>query len=338
MNSDTIPAKLFDWTCPVCVGPVSSDGDSFFCAPCEEAYECRAGIWSFLPAQRAAHYAPFLEQYEIVRRTEEWGRPDADFYRALPKTSSDDPNREIWQMRRRAFRAFVRRVLTSIEAREARPIHAIDLGAGNGWLAYRLALRGHHVAAVDLRVGCLDGLGAHVQYDADFVPVQADFGCLPFADAQFDLAVFNASLHYAEDCETAMREALRVLRRTGRLVILDSPFYRNDEDGWRMVRERDREFLSRFGFASNALASEHYLTEHRLNELAAVHDVSWRRIRRYAGLKSLLRPLEAVLRGRRRPADFPVIEFSKPYDSTRRTAASVRGKNESVPALSADEA
>jgi SAM-dependent methyltransferase len=302
-----------------------------------ETYEYRDGIWSFLPATRAARYATFLEQYEIVRRTEKWGQSDADFYRALPETSTNDPNREIWQLRRRAFRAFIRQVLTPIEVRAARPLHAIDLGAGNGWLAYRLALRGHHVAAVDLRVDRLDGLGAHVHYNADFEPVQADFGGLPFADAQFDLAVFNASLHYAEDCESAMQEALRVLRPTGRLVILDSPFYRDDEDGRRMVHERDREFLSRFGFSSSVLGSEHFLTAQRLDELAAAHNVSWRRIRRYAGVQSLIRSLAAVARGRRRPATFPVIEFSKPNDSRHQTL-SMGGNNESVPTLSVDGA
>lgn len=240
-------------------------------------------------------------------------------------------------MRRRAFRAFIRRVLTPMEVREARPLRAVDLGAGNGWLAYRLALRGHHVAAVDLRVDLLDGLGAHVHYNAHFVPVRADFGGLPFADAQFDLAVFNASLHYAEDCESAVREALRVLGATGRLVIIDSPFYPNDEHGRRMVREREQEFLSRFGFSSNALGSEHFLTAQRLDELAAIHNVSWRRIRRYAGLRSLIRPLAAVARGRRRPATFPVIEFSNPKNSRRRTL-SMRENRESMPALSAGSA
>lgn len=272
-----------------------------------------------------------------MRRDEGWGRFDADFYRMLPATPSDDPNSEIWQMRQRTYRAFVRRVLTPMEKHAARPLRAIDLGAGNGWLAYRLTRRGHVVAAVDLRTDILDGLGAHVHYDAKFLPVRGDFGRLPFAGAQFDLAVFNASLHYAEDCETAIGEAIRVLSLAGRLVILDSPVYPSDDDGRRMVQERERTFLSRFGFVSNSIGSEHYLTRKRLNELAAAHGLSWQRIRRYAGLRSLVRPVAALLLGRRRPADFPVIVFRRRPESSPR-AASMHTEHEPTPELSPDEA
>ena len=57
-----------------------------------------------------------------------------------------------------------------------------------------------------------------------------------------------------------LRELLRVLRQGGTLVILDSPMYSDPTSGQRMVQEREARFLQTYGFASNALACEHFLT------------------------------------------------------------------------------
>jgi SAM-dependent methyltransferase len=299
-----------EWACPVCRGSLHPDSDLARCTECRTAYECRDGIWRFLPAQRALAYETFLEQYEVVRRREGWGSTGGDYYRTLPTVPSDDPNRKIWEVRNRTFLTFVRRVLVPLETRT--PLRAVDLGAGNGWLAYRLAQRGHTVAAVDLRTDDFDGLGAHVHYDAEFTPVRAEYARLPFADGQFDLAVFNASLHYAEDCHTAVLEALRVLRPGGVLAVLDSPLYRTVDAGRRMVRDRERDLLSRFGFASNSLESEHFLTIGRLEELADATGISWTFSRPYYGIRWMLRPMASFMFGRRQPADFLVIAADKP--------------------------
>ena len=87
----------------------------------------------------------------------------------------------------------------------------LDLGAGNGWLAYQLSRRGHSVVAVDWSDDEFDGLGALCHYAATLAACHADFAALPFADAQFDLIVFNAALHYARNLADTFAESLRVL-------------------------------------------------------------------------------------------------------------------------------
>jgi predicted RNA methylase len=47
-----------------------------------------------------------------------------------------------------------------MEREASRPLDLLDLGAGTGWMSYRLALRGHHPVAVDLLNDDRDGLGA----------------------------------------------------------------------------------------------------------------------------------------------------------------------------------
>ena len=48
---------------------------------------------------------------------------------------------------------------------------AAQKAAGSGWLAYRLALRGHSVIAVDLLDDALDGLGAKKHYGSRFAAI-----------------------------------------------------------------------------------------------------------------------------------------------------------------------
>ena len=73
------------------------------------------------------------------------------------------------------------------------------------------------------------------------------------AGASFDLVVFNASLHYAEDLGAALGEARRVARVGARLVVLDSPFYASETHGEAMVREKHANAEREFGTGAPTL-------------------------------------------------------------------------------------
>ncbi len=53
----------------------------------------------------------------------------------------------------------------------------------------------------------------------------ASFDAVPCLIDAADIAVFNASLHYATDLRAVLAEARRVTRAGGAIAILDSPFY-----------------------------------------------------------------------------------------------------------------
>jgi hypothetical protein len=122
-----------------------------------------------------------------------------------------------------------------------------------------------------------------------------------------DVVVFNASLHYSTDYATTLRESLRVLHERGILVIVDSPMYFDATSGARMVQERRARFLARYGFASDALSSEHFLTPARLDTLAAQLDMDWRIHRPALDWRTKLGRTIGSIRARREPASFPVI-------------------------------
>src|SRR5947209_15913437 len=107
--------------------------------------------------------AQFVHEYRTVRRAEGWGSHRADYYFALPYRDLTRRFEAIWRIRARSFDTFMRSVLLPMES-EGGALNVLDLGAGSGWLAYRLRSRGHHVLAIDILDDPLDGLGAVRHY------------------------------------------------------------------------------------------------------------------------------------------------------------------------------
>ena len=266
-----------------------------------------AGVWRFLLPESEAHYARFIADYETVRRLEGRGSPSADYYRALPFKDLSGRHQADWRIRARSFNALVKNVLTRLQAPLVRSLKIIDLGAGNGWLSNRLSAQGDRVIAVDLLVNEEDGLGTWKFYEHSCTPVQAEFHHLPVMDRFADAVIFNASLHYSENYAETLKEALRVLSPDGWIVIMDSPVYRQGSSGAKMVEERAEQFKTKYGFASDHLQSENYLTYARLKELARELDLKWRFTTPFYGLRWMVRPLIAGLSGRREPAKFHLI-------------------------------
>lgn len=265
------------------------------------------GVWRFLLPESQAHYHRFIEEYETVRRSEGRGSPDAEYYRALPFKDLSGTFSKDWAIRARSFNVLVKKLLTPIQAHLERPLKVLDLGAGNGWLSNRLAAQGDRVVAVDLLVNELDGLRAWKYYEHQFTPIQAEFNHLPIMDGFADVAIFNASLHYSENYVETLKEALRAVDEEGVLVIMDTPIYRRRDSGEKMVAEREAAFQDQYGFASNALDSENFLTHERLRELGDSLGIRCLTFRPFYGLRWLLRSLKTWMTGKREPAKFHVI-------------------------------
>jgi ubiquinone/menaquinone biosynthesis C-methylase UbiE len=265
------------------------------------------GIWRFLLPESEAHYARFIKDYESIRRAEGRGSTAANYYRALPFKDLSGEFAKDWGIRARSFRVLVNNVLTRLQSPLERGLKILDLGAGNGWLSNRLSAQGDRVIAVDLSVNEQDGLGAWKQYEHPFTPVQAEFNHLPIMDRYADAVIFNASFHYSENYAETLKEALRVVSSKGLIVIMDSPVYRRSEAGEKMVAEREAQFKTNYGFASDQLQSENYLTYKRLDDLARELHINWKRITPFYGVRWMFRPLVAALLRRREPAKFHLI-------------------------------
>jgi SAM-dependent methyltransferase len=255
----------------------------------------------------------FRTEYAAHRAEEGRGDSAVDA-RVLPYVTSGPLARQ-WSVRARSWEAFERRVLRPAQqradVRAAGPLRVLDLGAGNGWLAHRAAVGGAESLALDLRDDDVDGLSSAPD-GSPMACVAGSFEALPVRDDAFDIVVFNASLHYAEDLSRALREARRVARIGASVVVLDSPFYQSAQHGEAMLREKRADAARQFGtraVALLALAFIEYLTRDRLNDASrAVRLGPWRRHRVRYPLWYELRGLRARLRGDRPPSRFDMWE------------------------------
>jgi SAM-dependent methyltransferase len=268
-------------------------------------------------AELAPAAARFRAEYGAHRAAEGRGH-GAEEMLSLPYLAAGPLARQ-WAVRARSFEAFVRLVLQPASTESGGQVRLLDLGAGNGWLCHRAALAGHRGVALDVRDDAVDGLGAAGplmdRAPGRIAPVAASFDALPLRPREFDVAVFNASLHYALDLAAVLAEAARVVRPGGRLVILDSPFYAREEQGEEMVAEKRREARDRFGDRADALLGLpfiEFLTRERLAGASAGLGLAWRRHRVLYPLWYEVRPLAARLRRRRPPSRFDLWQTKVP--------------------------
>ncbi len=294
---------MLERVCPLCRGSLRVSERVYACVTCTESYSRVDNIDLFLPAARVAHFEQFLNDYTTVRLAEGRASDDPEYFRRLPETAPGAPLEWQWNMRSRSWRTVRSRVFRP----RTQSLVVVDVGAGVGWLSNRLTELGHEALAVDLTIDPHDGLGAARHYQHKFSCSQAEMDALPFPDASADVVIYNASLHYSCDYAVTLAEALRVLKSTGRIVVMDSPIYRQRSAGEAMIAERHADFEQRFGSRSDSVPSVGYLTPHMLHDLALSLGLRWRRHHTWYGWQWAWKPWRARLRGKRQPSRFVVL-------------------------------
>ena len=296
--------------CPRCGGGmeprISLQEPMFACDECLFLLMRQDGIWRALPDERLAYFSQFMTEYQMIRAAEGRGSNTADYYLGLPYKDSSGKNSSQWKIRSGTFTYMRKHILPKLPG----SARILDLGAGNAWMSYRLSQMGFRPVAVDLLVSDQDGLGAAKHYEAHipklFPRLQAESNRLPFAAAQFDAIIFNASFHYAESYTTVLGEAMRCLKDGALVIIADTPWYSQLTSGEQMLAERREVFLNRFGTVSNSIPSLEYLTDAQLSELEETFGIHWERHTPFYGIRWTMRPVMARVYSRREPSRFRI--------------------------------
>ena len=123
-----------------------------------------------------------------------------------------------------AERAAWDRILNLVLPR-GRPLDALDVGCGTGFLSFELVGRGHRVTGIDFAPAMI--AEARRKAAARAVSIRFEEGDaeqLAFASAAFGLVISRHLLWTLAHPEAAIDQWIRVLRPGGRLVIVDGQF------------------------------------------------------------------------------------------------------------------
>jgi 2-polyprenyl-3-methyl-5-hydroxy-6-metoxy-1,4-benzoquinol methylase len=85
------------------------------------------------------HYEKFIRDYETIRQAEGRGSKNANYYLSLPYRDATGKLDWQWQIRGTTYRCLEHEFWPKLEELYPEGCDVLDIGAGNGWLSYRVA-------------------------------------------------------------------------------------------------------------------------------------------------------------------------------------------------------
>ncbi len=254
--------------CPVCHGPLipseprgsGFEEGSLRCAAEGISYPVADGIPRLVTAEGQARLRELTDEYSAVWRKDGWGGSTPEYLLALPYRDVTGREPSKWKVKARSLDALLALVAGLAAHRAA------DLGAGTGWLSYRLAQAGLDVYAVDMVLDEVLGLGAagtYLRHGVSFERAQGDLSQPPFRAGSLDLVICNASLHYAPSVSETLAQVARILRPGGSFVVMNSPVH-VDPRSRRKAEGDFRAHLVRQGASERLAASYHHFVRSEL--------------------------------------------------------------------------
>ena len=164
------------------------------------------------------------------------------YYDAHAQAENDRRLFELEPHRQHALELIVPWVVSSLAPGD----RVLDIAGGSGAYASRI------VRAAPVTVAGLD-ISEELVRQRNEDPlltenVVGDMEALPFADESFDVALFVAALHHVPDALVPLREAWRVLRQGGKLLVYEPCSLRAGTNGVRSIPDEPKEFRFSLGW------------------------------------------------------------------------------------------
>jgi SAM-dependent methyltransferase len=141
----------------------------------------------------------------------------------------------------------------------------VDIGTGTGRILHLLAARSRRAIGIDRSAAMLAAARpAFGVFGSTNVQLrQGDMTRLPLDDQSADLVVMHQVLHYAANPSDAFREIARIVRATGRAIVVDFAPHQNeslrDEHGHRRLGFGDEEIVAWGSAAGLSVSHSHHL-------------------------------------------------------------------------------
>jgi SAM-dependent methyltransferase len=144
---------------------------------------------------------------------------------SLPEIPGIHPHATEWRERKRSLEK-IRTWLIN----QKRPLHILDAGCGNGWMAASLAkLPGITVTAADITGEEIDQCRRVFGQLEGLEIVEGDICNLSFPPGTFDMILFAASIQYFADLDMLFTLCSTWLTKNGTILLSDSFIYNEDE-------------------------------------------------------------------------------------------------------------
>ncbi len=200
---------------------------------------------------RGGPTVPWTETYLRARRLEGRLYPD-DVVARLPLAPAADPLRREWLQRADSAARLV-----AYLSRLPRPLVALEVGCGNGWLANLVAaVPGSDVTGLDVNVVELDQARRVFGDRPNLRFVLADVLAAPMPTPRPTVIVLASVIQYAPDLGALIRRLADWLAPGGEIHVLDSPIYAPDDVP--AARERTRRYYAELGVPEMAPVYQHH--------------------------------------------------------------------------------
>jgi len=162
----------------------------------------------------------------------------------------------------------------------------LDIGTGFCWSSREFVKRNCDVVAIDI-VNYLKIADLYLKRGIHFERLYADMDLLPFQDESFDIVFAAAAIHHSSDMPKTFRELSRVLKKGGRVILLNECFIGHFEKA--QVHDEDFAFNDHYypvNYWRNAMAKAGFKSI-RVDYLSFLKDYVGRKEAR--GAKSTLK-------------------------------------------------
>ncbi len=169
----------------------------------------------------------------------------------LPNTSSSNPHKEEWKLRKRSLYRF-----TNYIQKYSDKLNLLDIGSGNGWFSANIANRSSiDIYALDVNKFELEQAARVFNFKNIYFICGNIFDNI-FEEQSYDIITLNSSIQYFDDLNTLIKRLFYFLTDAGEIHIIDSPIYNQNELAG--AKERSAHYYISTGFPEMAKHYHHH--------------------------------------------------------------------------------